>query len=173
MFSHIPLLDSIAYLAGQGGTLVLWIFATGVLLWTLTAERTWYFWRVLPKEKAAVRAEWDAREDHTSWCARQIREGLISRLNVSMTKGHPVLSVLVAMAPLIGLVGTVTGMLQVFSSMSILGTADARAMAAGVSAAMINTMTGLAVAVSGLYPVYYFRSRATRETEQLADELSV
>ena len=36
---------------------------------------------------------------------------------------------------------------------------------------MICTMTGLAVSISGLYPVYYFRSRTRRETELVADKL--
>jgi biopolymer transport protein ExbB len=55
--------------------------------------------------------------------------------------------------------------------MALKGSADARAMASGVSHAMICTMTGLAVSISGLYPVYYFRSRTRRETELVADHL--
>ena len=51
------------------------------------------------------------------------------------------------------------------------GAADARAMASGVSEAMICTLTGLAVSISGLYPVYYFGSRTRFETERIADEL--
>jgi biopolymer transport protein ExbB len=46
-------------------------------------------------------------------------------------------------------------------------------MASGVSAAMICTMTGLAVSITGLYPVHYFRTRAVRETELLADEFTI
>ena len=65
------------------------------------------------------------------------------------------------------------GMLEVFDSMALRGNADARSMASGVSAAMICTMTGLAVSITGLYPVHYFRTRATRETELLADKLSL
>jgi biopolymer transport protein ExbB len=94
---------------------------------------------------------------------------MISRLNVAMTAGFPVLQTLVPMSPLLGLIGTVWGMLEVFDSMAIRGTADARSMASGVSTAMICTMTGLAVSISGLFPVSYFRARAKRETERLAD----
>jgi len=65
------------------------------------------------------------------------------------------------------LVGTVSGMLEVFDSMAILGSADARSMASGVSKAMNCTMTGLAVSISGMYPVYYFASRIRRQTESL------
>jgi len=89
-----------------------------------------------------------------------------------MSANTQVLRVLVPMAPLLGLIGTVWGMLQVFDSMALRGSADARSMASGVSAAMICTMSGLAVSITGLYPVHYFRTRATRETELLADKLS-
>lgn len=158
-------------LSDDGGPFVFWIFASGVLLWALILERYWYFARILPKQAARAQAEWQARADHTSWCARQIRSAMISRLNGAMTTGFPVMQVLVPMSPLLGLIGTVSGMLEVFDSMALRGNADARSMASGVSAAMICTMTGLAVSITGLYPVHYFRTRATRETELLADKL--
>jgi biopolymer transport protein ExbB len=173
MLDRIPFIHSIIDLVSDGGPFVMWIFAAGVLMWALIFERYWYFTAVLPKQAAALRKEWESRSDHTSWCARQIRQALISRLNGSMTAGLPVLQVLVPMSPLLGLIGTVTGMLEVFDSMALRGNADARSMASGVSAAMICTMTGLAVSITGLYPVHYFRTRAARETELLADKLGL
>ncbi|MBF8270359.1 MAG: MotA/TolQ/ExbB proton channel family protein, partial [Gammaproteobacteria bacterium] len=104
--------------------------------------------------------------------ARQIRRAMISRLNVAMTAGFPLLQVLVPLSPLLGLIGTVSGMLEVFDSMALRGSADARTMASGVSHAMICTMTGLAVSISGLYPVHYFRTRSRLETELLADRFT-
>ena len=83
---------------------------------------------------------------------------MISRLNAGMTANMPLMQVLVPLSPLLGLIGTVSGMLQVFDSMALRGSADARAMASGVSEAMICTMTGLAVSITGLYPVYYFQN---------------
>jgi biopolymer transport protein ExbB len=163
------MLGAIVDLVDAGGPFVVWIFACGVLLWALVLERVWYFWRILPRQAAGLIAEWEAREDRASWCARQIRQAMISRLNVSMTTGFPLLQVLVPLSPLLGLIGTVSGMLEVFDSMALRGSADARSMASGVSHAMICTMTGLAVSITGLYPVHYFRTRARRETELLAD----
>jgi len=173
MLDQVLLVQGIAELIDDGGPFVGWIFASGVLLWALILERYWFFTRLLPNRAAALKAEWLARQDRTSWCARQIRQAMISRLNASMTAGFPVLQVLVPMSPLLGLIGTVSGMLDVFDSMAIRGSADARSMASGVSEAMICTMTGLAVSISGLYPVHYFRTRANRETELLADELGL
>jgi biopolymer transport protein ExbB len=173
VFSDLPLVEGVAQLADDGGPFVVWIFASGALMWALIFERWWHFSHALPKQVAETKARWLARKDRTSWCARQIRAATISRVNASMTSSFPVLQVLVPMAPLLGLIGTVSGMLEVFDSMALRGNADARSMASGVSAAMICTMTGLAVSITGLYPVHYFRTRAARETELLADELGL
>jgi biopolymer transport protein ExbB len=155
-----------------GGPFVVWIFVSGVVLWTLVLERYWYFWRVLPGHSRQMLEQWQARRDKLSWCARQIRQAMISRLNAEMTSNFPLMRVLVPLSPLLGLIGTVSGMLEVFESMALRGSADARTMASGVSHAMICTLTGLAVSITGLYPVYYFQSRARRETERLADRFS-
>jgi biopolymer transport protein ExbB len=159
-------------LVAGGGIFVYWIFATGVVMWTLVFERAWYFFRVLPRESREALASWSARTDKVSWCARQIRKAAISRLNGGMNGPLPLLQVLVPLSPLLGLIGTVSGMLEVFDSMALRGSADARTMASGVSHAMICTMTGLAVSITGLYPVYFFRARAKRLTDQLADRFT-
>ena len=164
--------QAVRHLIDEGGPFVFLIFICGVVLWTLVLERCWFFWRVLPRLSRTAQREWLARPERGSWCARQIRAAMISRVNVAMTTGFPLLQVLVPLSPLLGLIGTVSGMLEVFDSMALRGSADARTMASGVSHAMICTMTGLTVSITGLYPVHYFRSRARRETELLADRLS-
>jgi biopolymer transport protein ExbB len=155
---QIPFIRGVLELVEDGGPFVGLIFATGVLMWGIIAER---------------QQQWEARSEHTSWCARQIRQAMISRVNVAMSAGIPVMQVLVPMSPLLGLIGTVVGMLEVFDSMALRGNADARSMASGVSQAMICTMTGLAVSITGLYPVHYFRTRTARETELLADKFGL
>jgi biopolymer transport protein ExbB len=162
---HLAVTDLVA----AGGPFVIWIFLTCLIQWTLILERWWYFSRVLPREAAQMFTRWRARSEHKSWCARQIRQAMISRLNAGMTSGLTLMRVLVSLAPLLGLIGTVSGMLEVFESMALRGSADARTMASGVSHAMICTLSGLAVSITGLYPIHYFQSRARRQTELLAD----
>lgn len=163
---------AVSDLVEGGGPFVTWIFLSGVVLWTLVLERTWYFGFVLPGRSKLMLQRWAERTEHTSWCARQIRQALISRFNAEMTQNLPLMRVLVPLSPLLGLIGTVGGMLEVFDSMALRGSADARTMATGVSHAMICTLTGLAVSITGLYPVHYFQSRARRETELLGDHLT-
>jgi biopolymer transport protein ExbB len=159
-------------LINDGGPFVVLIFLNGALLWMLIAERFWFYQKRLPAMADELHARWVARKDHHSWSSRQIRRAMISSLNGAMTAGLPVLNMLVPLAPLLGLIGTVSGMLEVFDSMSLRGSADARTMASGVSHAMVCTMTGLAVSITGLFPQYYFRNRARRETELLADRFT-
>ncbi|HEX5065361.1 MAG TPA: MotA/TolQ/ExbB proton channel family protein [Myxococcota bacterium] len=162
---------SVVALAHEGGPWVIWIFMCGFLMWTLVIERYWYFKRILPRQVAETIATWQARPEHNSWVARQIRTAMISRLNSAMSANMPLLRVLVPLSPLLGLIGTVSGMLEVFDSMAIRGSADARSMASGVSEAMNCTMTGLAVSITGLYPVYYFQTKTRLETEIVSDKL--
>ncbi len=172
MFDNNGFYHAVSYLINQGGPFVGLIFYSGVLMWAIILERYLFFFSVLPKLNRKLTDQWNARKDHTSWCARQIRQMLISKANAAMTSSFPMMQVLVPLSPLLGLVGTVSGMLEVFDSMTLRGSADARTMASGVSHAMVCTMTGLAVSISGLYPVHYFRTRARRETELLSDKLS-
>ena len=155
-----------------GGPIVDWIFVSCVVMWCIAIERFWYFSRILPRETAGALAEWRERSEHTSWKARQIRKALISRLNAGMSANVQVLRVLIPMSPLLGLLGTVSGMLNVFDSMAARGSADARSMANGVSEAMICTLTGLAVSISGIYPVFYLKRKVRLETERLADKFT-
>jgi biopolymer transport protein ExbB len=152
-----------------GGPVVLWIFAACVLMWAIVIERYWYFRHVLPYDAQRLLQQWMSRPNRQSWTSRQVRRAMISRLNSGMSANLQVLRVLVPMCPLLGLLGTVSGMLDVFDSMAARGSADARSMASGISEAMICTLTGLAVSITGLYPVYYFRRRVRVETELLAD----
>jgi biopolymer transport protein ExbB len=157
-------------LVEEGGTFVIWIFMCGVVLWALVLERWWYFRFVYPRQEAELLERWNARTERNSWAARSIRTAMISRLNGGMTTNFPMLRALVPLAPLLGLIGTVSGMLEVFDSMALRGSADARSMASGVSHAMICAMSGLAVSISGLYPVFHFQALAKRRTELLNDK---
>jgi biopolymer transport protein ExbB len=164
--------NAVRGLVDMGGPAVEWIFIASITMWAITFERYHYFRHRLGPEAAALMAQWEARTDHDSWTARQIRRAMISRLNVAMTANLVLLKVLVPLCPLLGLVGTVAGMLEVFDAMALRGSADARTMASGVSQAMVCTMTGLAISITGIYPVFYFTQRAKYETELLADKFA-
>ena len=78
---------------------------------------------------------------------------------------------LIAVCPLLGLLGTVTGMIAVFDVMSYSGSGNARALAAGVSMATVPTMAGMVAALSGVYFGTWLEHKSQVETETLADLL--
>lgn len=153
-----------------GPVLFLILFAT-IIMWTFIIERFWFLKRVLPSEVAKVKSEWDGRADTTSWYAQQIRALLISQVAVQARQFLPVIKTIMALLPLLGLFGTVFGMIKVFEIMAFHGTGNARLMAGGVSQATIPTMAGLVAALSGLYISVQLERRANREVEALEDVL--
>lgn len=156
-----------------GGDILWALLAVTILLWTLIVERLWFYRFVFPRRVRGWQAEWRDRSDHASWRARAIRGLLVARADAELRAGLPLLKTLIAICPLLGLLGTVTGMIQVFDVMALKGTSDARAMASGVSKATIPTMAGMVVALSGLYFATRFPQRAERETRRLADHLDI
>ncbi len=156
-----------------GGWVVWWILATAVTLWTLIAERFWWFWKVFPAARAEAAQRWQARRERSSWTARRIRMAMIGELSVAMNATLPMMRALIPICPLLGLLGTVGGMLEVFDVMAIKGRSEPRAMADGVSQAMIATLSGLAVALSGMYSAHHYTARARRETDELQSLLAL
>jgi biopolymer transport protein ExbB len=154
-----------------GGNVLYGILFVTVLMWTFIAERLWFFFRVLPRRIEAVRQEWARRQDTTSWYARQIRAELISTVRLESQRYLLLVKAMMAVLPLLGLLGTVTGMIAVFDVMALAGTGNARLMAAGVSKATIPTMAGLVAALSGLYFTSWLDKKARREAERVADLL--
>jgi biopolymer transport protein ExbB len=152
-----------------GGWVLQVILLAALAMWTLILERYWYLFRIHPQALAARRDEWKARSDRKSWTAHRIRDQLLSELKIGLDSTLPLIRVMIPLAPLLGLLGTVTGMLEVFDAMTAAGQADVRAMAYGVSHAMIATLAGLVVSLNGLFFAVRLTSRVRIEAERLPD----
>lgn len=151
---------------------VLWaIMLVLFLMWTLILERIWYFYRVYPVNKREIVGAWENRADTESWYAKRIRDGMISQCSIALKQNIGMIKVLIAICPLLGLLGTVTGMITVFDVMTYSGGGNARAMAGGVSMATVPTMAGMVAALSGVYFGTWLEHKAITETDQLADLL--
>ena len=118
-------------------------------------------------------SEWQSRADRKSWNAHQIRDKLLSGYDMAANNWVPVIQTLVALCPLLGLMGTVTGMIEVFDVMAISGTGNARSMASGVSKATIPTMAGMVGALSGVFLVTLITRSIERKVEGLEEALEL
>ncbi len=150
-----------------GGDVLFGILFVTVLMWTFIIERIWFFYFVLPKRISEVNTMWHERQDTTSWYASQIRSGLISEVRIESRRFLMLIKTLMTVLPLLGLLGTVTGMIAVFDVMAFAGTGNARLMAAGVSKATIPTMAGLVAALSGLYFAAWLEKKSNVEVDRV------
>jgi biopolymer transport protein ExbB len=155
-----------------GGNVLATIMLFTVILWAMIYERYSFFRGAFEDLKSRRFAAWQARKERTSWAAHRIREMMISEARMKANANLAYIKVLVALAPLLGLLGTVTGMIEVFDVMAITGSGNARAMAAGISKATLPTMAGLVVALSGLFFTTSLERRAKRSVADLEDGLA-
>lgn len=96
-------------------------------------------------------------------------EALEARLDEAMLaeqprleRGQPIVKLIAAVAPLLGLLGTVTGMIVTFQSITVFGTGDPQLMAGGISQALVTTVLGLITAVPLLFVNTALNSRSRR-----------
>ncbi|MGX5173434.1 MotA/TolQ/ExbB proton channel family protein [Aliikangiella sp. IMCC44653] len=156
----------------EAGGDVLWVIAVAlVIMWTMIIERLWFYAYTYPKQARLLIAQWDSRKDTTSWQAHRIREAWISQMNEKLQNGLLVIKTIVAICPMIGLLGTVTGMVNVFEIMALSGTGSARLMAAGITQATIPTMAGMVAALSGLFISSRLEYSANVHAQELADHM--
>jgi biopolymer transport protein ExbB len=144
-------LTSLGAFLELGGPVLLLVIGAGFFMWLLIIERLIYILFGLPQLTKRLGHEWQSRSDHGSAHAHWVRQGLMAELKLHSQRSLYLIRTLVALAPLLGLLGTVTGMLEVFEVMAQSGSSNARAMASGIARATIPTMAGMVLAITGLY----------------------
>ena len=169
MFSE-AYLDIIRYME-MGGNVLWYIAALTCFMWTLIFERIWYFRAEHKKLLFEATSTWENRTERSSWSAHQIREGIISEGAGKIAGSLSIIETCVALCPLFGLLGTVTGMIEVFQVMAFSGGGDARAMAGGVSKATLPTMAGMVVSLSGIFAMIYISSVSERHNGILEERI--
>ena len=171
MILFIEMMNSIREFLDTGGHVLTVIAGVICLMWLLIFERLYFYLRSYNKIKQSVISQWQARSERTSWNAEQIRTAQVSRLTGLLSHNVALIQSLVVLCPLLGLLGTVTGMIEVFDVMAISGSGNARSMASGVSRATIPTMAGMVGSLSGVFIVTWLQRKTKRRTVQIEDSL--
>jgi len=173
MLNLIEALEDIRAFIDSGGPILIVIAGLTFLMWTLLFERFWFYKGALGKVVDQTLERWEARPERNSWNAHKIRDAMISRVSERINANLDLLGTMVALCPLMGLLGTVTGMIDVFNVLAVTGGGDAKSMAAGVSRATIPTMAGMVAALSGVFGTTYINKIAQRENQLLEDHLTM
>jgi biopolymer transport protein ExbB len=177
----------------QGGWVMVPLIACSVVMWTLIGERLYFFHSLTRRDIQIRDAIAMLEEKRATGEGRGLRERLVANFSKEMTgrsgldkrilhycalKQRPVLNrhlaaiaVLASVAPLLGLLGTVIGMVDTFDVLSIFGTGNVKGLASGISVALITTQSGLLVAIPGLLLNGYLYRRAAR-LEMRLDEIT-
>lgn len=159
----------------QGGWVMVPLAAVSIVMWTLIYERL-HAYRVLARADGLRRrlldgcgrgaADREERPDRTA-ADRAVLRMSARRIDEEIERYLALITVLVAVAPLLGLLGTVLGMTETFRVIATFGTGNTRALAGGISVALITTQTGLLIAVPGLF----LRGRLRGQAEALHHRL--
>jgi protein TonB len=160
-------LETIRDFLDRGGQVIVVIAWVIFVMWALIIERMLYLNTVHAHQVHAACRYLSKRPDKGSWSFEAIRVGTISQLGQRLQNGIPVIKTLAAVCPLLGLLGTVTGMIVIFDVMASMGTSSPRGVAGGIAQATMTTMAGMVGALSGIFPAVLL----SRHTSERIDSL--
>lgn len=165
----------------QGGLIGFVILAIGLIAAVLIVERTAYLWREDQRMKAQRQMDelrtdnalgrvmlvyqYDTDQNVETLEAR-LEEAILEQLPI-LERGLATLGIFAAVAPLLGLLGTVVGMIDTFQSITLFGAGDPRVMSDGISQALVTTQLGLSVAI----PIVLLHSLLSSKSARLIHTL--
>lgn len=173
LYYYFPALESIRDFLELGGTVLTAIAILTMVMWVMIFERLYYLRFVHQGAVKKALNIWESRKDRESWHAHMIRERLISTVSQGLERNLLLINTSVALCPLLGLLGTVTGMVQVFEVMALVGSSNPRSMAAGVSMATVPTMAGMVAALSGVAMSAFLNKKAQNERALLGEHMLI
>jgi biopolymer transport protein ExbB len=157
----------------KGGPVLVSIFILSIVLWVLILERYYFLFKVCPLQINKIVEQWEDRQDHSSWYALKIKDGLVSEISTDLKHNLIPIQTLTGILPLLGLLGTVTGMISIFEVLNVFGMGNARGMAEGISRALLPTTAGLATSIIGIYFSADLNKRAKTNEMMAKDALTL
>jgi len=165
----------------EGGLVMLPIGFLALVLWWMTFLKARELLVLIRQERTPQEALTNSEDDWQSAIAKdylasrsgneeldvELARVLVDRHAGHTKKGISTILILAATAPLLGLLGTVTGMVNTFEVIAQFGTGNARGLAAGISQALITTQSGLIVAVPGMVAGSLLYRRAAKLKDRM------
>jgi len=145
-----------------GGPVMWPLLAVSVLLWTLILERYWFLIHIFP-----TLSEHGVRRP----CSSVQMPIVMAEMALLLRRHLRLIKTLSGILPMLGLLGTVTGIVETFDLIRVFGSAEARIVARGVSQALITTLAGLVMGLFGVGVSYDLNRRARTGQRRFAERL--
>jgi len=172
IYYYFPPILSLTNFFELGGPVLILIAITGFLMWCLVVERVMFLNTHSSLQRQQVLSHWKQLSNNKDWSAEQIKHYWLSKYSQQLRKNMLLIKTCVTVAPLLGLLGTVTGMIEVFDVMAHSGLGNARAMSNGIAQATIPTMAGMVISLSGFMVITFIQQKITSDYRQLTDHLT-
>lgn len=173
VFNPAKAVDNLEAFVAAGGNVLVIIMIVTFVLWLLLLERILFFTTAGSAPRKRAEKSWEGRTDKKSWYAFSIRDKAISEVEQTSFAYLGVIKGIIAVLPLLGLLGTVTGMVEVFDVMASTGSSNARLMAGGITKATIPTMAGLAASLSGILVSNFIEAQAKKQVRDTTHNLVI
>ena len=142
-------IDDLSHFFDRGGSVLYIVFFIAFFLWGLLIDRFVYLYFTFKKQRKEILQNVKTNSYDQKFI-QEIQTHIVEDLRLQLNDGLDFIKTLIIVCPLVGLLGTVTGMIEVFDVMAIIGNGDVKSMANGVSMATIPTMAGMVIALSGI-----------------------
>ena len=144
---------------------------------TLTRKGEWEeALRVAQKAESPICRVFAAALEHREAGFKETLEAASQQAIDKLRRGLSLIDTIITVAPMLGILGTVTGIINTFHALNVSGLENPTAAAAGISEALITTAAGLVVAISCLFPFNFFLAQLARrahELEQVAHHFEI
>ncbi|MFT5706737.1 MAG: biopolymer transport protein ExbB [Oceanospirillaceae bacterium] len=175
----LPTFEQRIHQGGLVGYIILGLGALGLLvaLWRLL-YMTWVGFKINAQFKRSEalatnplgRVLQAAKGVKDVQCAELLIDKAMLQEVTKLERCHSFVKLLAAVAPLLGLLGTVTGMIETFQSITLVGTSDPKLMAGGISQALITTVMGLCVAIPLLFAHSFISAKSKLLLQQIQQQ---
>lgn len=145
-----------------GGLVLQILIGLGFVLFCLLLSRLWFRFFEFPKLLLACQSESTVMGAYKS----------INKTRQLLAQSMWLIRTTISVCPLLGLMGTVVGMIEIFDTIALNGVNDPQVLASGVARAILPTMAGMVIAISAMFLFAYIKRWAVRQRSVL-EQLSL
>lgn len=163
----IDFYDALLIFLDKGGVVLYPLFILTFILWVLLIDRYVYFYFYAKKFKQTLLKKFEEQKNRYGSYEIFIQNDLKKEYELKLFANQKLIQTLYMLAPLIGLLGTVLGMIHIFDIIAITGNSSAKSLSNGVAMATIPTLCGIVIVVSSIFFIKKYELKANKELVDL------